>query len=406
MLLVLSLTATAAVADSTKAASGPSGLYYPQKDGPFGYGVFQKMHYRDFTQAPTRNIGNPYLAGVEIVFNWADLEPREGVYRWETVDRFMQPWIQSGRKIILGVRAIQKRGASATAGAATPAWVFEAGAKKIATGPFTGGKKSKKTPGPTDGTKNDNESASEVSWPIYWDPVYLKKYQRFVSAFADRYDGNPGIEFIEIGLGQFGSTKIAGPAHVYRLYRDEGYTEDRWVETIQKIIEIYRQAFEKTPMAIVMSPFHKVKKDSGGDRLKALAVYAADRGIYLYNHALTGTDEFVKENPFPAVFNSVHDRTRTAFGPDNPISATGGQNDRKYGGIRDAVANALGDIHGLPRTHISYLIFYADDISAATSGSPEYQKEFEEAIRFGLEAIRPKEMKGESPVHGGRNETP
>jgi hypothetical protein len=245
-----------------------------------------------------------------------------------------------------------------------------------------------------------------VSWPVYWDPVYLEKYQRFVQAFADRYDGHAGIEFVEIGLGQFGSTKIAGPPHVYTLYKKAGYTDERWVQTIEKIIEVYRRAFKKTPLAIVMSPFDKTKGPHGGDALKTIAGYAADRGIYLYNHALTGTDEFVKGNPFPAIFNSVHDRTRTAFGPDNPISATGEHNDRKYGEIRQAVVNALGGARGLPKTYISYLIFYADDISAATAGSPGYRKEFEEAIRFGFEAIRPNDVKGESSTDGGRSETP
>ena len=389
-----------------EAVSTPSGPSYPQTDGPFGYGIFQKMHYRDFIQNPTLNIENPYLAGAEVVFNWADLEPQEGVYRWETVDRFIQPWTRSGRKVILGVRTIQKRGSSSTAGGATPQWVFEAGAQKIATGPFTGGKKSREAAGSAGRKENNKENESDVNWPVYWDPVYLEKYQRFVNAFAGRYDGHAGIEFIEIGLGQFGSTKIAGPPHVYALYRKSGYTDERWVRTIETIIETYRRAFKKTPLAVVMSPFHKVKKDSGGDALKKIAVFAADRGIYLYNHALTGTDEFVTQNPFPAIFNSLRGRTRTAFGPDNPIRATGGHNDRKYGEIRQAVANALGGARGIPKTYISYLIFYAEDVSASTSGSPGYQKEFEEAIRFGFEAIRPDSMKGESSLDGGGSKTP
>ena len=35
--------------------------------------------------------------------------------------------------------------------------------------------------------------------PDYGDPVYLEKHGRFIKALAERYDGNPQIEFLDIG---------------------------------------------------------------------------------------------------------------------------------------------------------------------------------------------------------------
>ncbi len=35
--------------------------------------------------------------------------------------------------------------------------------------------------------------------PDYGDPLYLEKHGRFIKALAARYDGNPQIEFIDIG---------------------------------------------------------------------------------------------------------------------------------------------------------------------------------------------------------------
>lgn len=378
------------------AAQTAKGPFYPDKSGPFGYGIFEKIRYKHMVNAPTINIENPYLAGAELLFTWASVEPQEGRYDWKKIDKFVETWTQAGKKIILGARTVQKRGMNPTAPSATPRWVFDSGAKKITTRAFTRGRKdrgdSKSRRGRSGELKErdirlEKGEGQGVNWPIYWDPVFLDRYEGFIRAFASQYDGHPGIEFVEIGLGQFGSTKIAGPSPVFQLYKGEGYTEDRWVATIKKIIDLHDEAFVKTPLAVVMSPFHKYNVESGGERLKEIAVYAADRGIYLYNHALTGNNKFVDLNPFPAIFKSVHRKTKTAFGPDNPLSGTRKRKSQKYGNIGDAVENAFGGIRGIPETYISYLLFYVDDLLASDPKNPEYRMEYEKAMQYAIKKL-------------------
>jgi hypothetical protein len=382
-------SATAQSAQPAETLDAGKGIFYPETEGPFGYGIFEKIRYEHMVNDPQVNIDNPYLAGAELLFTWSSVEADEGRYHWETLDRFMDPWFRSGKKIILGVRTVQKRGRNPTASSATPAWVFEAGAEKISTGAFRGGKRKFRKSDGSRGMKRQAGGQDRIAWPVYWDPVYLEKYGQFVKALAGKYDGNPGVEFIEIGLGQFGSTKIAGPNSVLDRYREKGYTETLWVDTMKKMIEMYRAAFKKTPLAIVVSPFHKINDQNGGSHLEEISRYAAGKGIYLYNHALTGNDKFTDQNPFPALFHSVSGRTKTAFGPDNPLSGRRNADFRKYGRIGDAVENAFGGIRGLPETHISYLLFYVDDVSASDPKSKLYNADYEKAMRYAAGRLGP-----------------
>jgi hypothetical protein len=70
---------------------------------------------------------------------------------------------------------------------ATPRWVMEAGAKG---GHYRMGK----AIGP------------EGPWePVYDDPVFLEKLERFIAAFAARYDGQPWLRYVDVGsIGDWG----------------------------------------------------------------------------------------------------------------------------------------------------------------------------------------------------------
>ncbi|MBR4651754.1 MAG: DUF4832 domain-containing protein [Kiritimatiellae bacterium] len=115
---------------------------------------------------------------------WSDLEPEEGDFRWDVLDRLAQPWIAKGKKIAVRVICCNQ-----TANA-TPDYVRDAGAKGIW---FT----------------YDHDGAVKKfpqRWePDYADPVFLEKFGRFLDAFAARYDGDPSVAFVDIGsFGIFG----------------------------------------------------------------------------------------------------------------------------------------------------------------------------------------------------------
>jgi hypothetical protein len=333
------------------------------------YGIFQTLHYKARVTNPTLNIESPYLAGVQFTFNWAEIEPEEGNFQWQLIDSVIEPWAQRGKKIILSLRTVQKRGANPTQKSATPLWVYDSGADRI--------------------------QFVDTNYPIYWDPVFLEKYERFISAVAKRYDNNPDIAFVEMGIGLFGTTKIGHNHRLKKEYENHGYTEELWSQTILNIIDIYKKYFVEKPLVLTLSPFYGYKKVGHGDGseifLRSIAEYAAARGIYLYNHSLSGTTKFAN-NPFLPWYGELHENTKIILGPDNPVIA----NPEKRGEMQNVIDYAFGDIYvdteeetkHIPKTYVSFLIFYPQDISATIRGNPLFDKVHQDAMRKALKRLR------------------
>jgi len=122
---------------------------------------------------------------------WNDIEPEEGEYRWDLFDSAAQNWIAKGKKIAFRIICCNQTETAA------PQFVRDAGAKgywfEYKTDTVPGGK-------------------MPPRWaPAYDDPVFLAKLENFVKAFAGRYDGDPGVAFVDVG--SFG---LYGEGHVGR----------------------------------------------------------------------------------------------------------------------------------------------------------------------------------------------
>lgn len=349
---------------------------YPAQNSPVGYGIFQKMHDKQLKESPTMNIENPYLLGVEFQVSWSDLQPEEEKFNRQLLDGLIKPWQEENKKVMLAIFTAKKSGEQDDeSGGATPQWVFEKGAKVVraSANPKEKGEKEKRYP--------------ETNWPVYWDEVYLEKYSNFISRLANQYDGHPALEAIEIGLGNFGSMKAIVDENLLQAYRQAGYSEELWLETMKRIIDLYKRSFVKTPLVVRLGPLFKNRHKEYEFQIREIARYAADKGVWLYQHNLTGTDKWL-EKPYAGIFSELHDKTKTLLGPDNPVSAASKENDEFYGEIMTVVENGIGGFRGIPKTHISYMIFYANDVSAATKGSPNYSREFEKALEYVHENLR------------------
>ncbi|MDO5581765.1 MAG: DUF4832 domain-containing protein [Planctomycetia bacterium] len=153
---------------------------------------------------------------------WCYLEPEEGKFRWDLIDTWAQPWIQKGKKIAFRVMASDPRTVYTT-----PKWVRDAGAKGIDY-PWS---------------KTDLGSTETMLWePRFDDPVFLKKLDNFLAAFARRYNGNPNVAFIDIG--SFG---IYGEGHTGRSSKLNQEETNR----ICKIhIDLHKKHFPDTLLCI------------------------------------------------------------------------------------------------------------------------------------------------------------
>ena len=129
----------------------------------------------------------PGMDHVYIRLAWSYLEPEEGRFDWEVIDRIIGKWTGHGLGIAFRISCRETSTDRVEQQFATPRWVKEAGAKG---GHYLMGKPTR----------------PEGPWePDYGDPVFLEKLDRFLAAFASRYDGKPWLRYLDIGsIGDWG----------------------------------------------------------------------------------------------------------------------------------------------------------------------------------------------------------
>ena len=186
----------------------------------------------------------PGLSTAYLRIPWSYIEFEENKFNWEVLDTPAQRFIDKGKRVAFRITA-QESGIRF----ATPEWVQKAGAK----GYYWG---------------KDN-----TLWePDFNDPVFLQKVENFIETMAARYDGNPNVDFVDIGhYGLWGeghtahSTKI-----VYGL------------DVIAKHIDIYCKYFKNTLLCI-SDDF--VGHDAPGNSFP-ISNYALSKGVTIRDDSI------------------------------------------------------------------------------------------------------------------------
>jgi len=129
----------------------------------------------------------PGMDHLYIRMAWAYLEPREGQFDWAVIDRLIDKWTAHGLGIAFRISCKETSTDRVEQQFATPRWVMEAGAR--------GGY-----------YRMGQATGPEGPWePLYDDPVFLEKLERFLAAFAARYDGKPLLRYVDVGsIGDWG----------------------------------------------------------------------------------------------------------------------------------------------------------------------------------------------------------
>ncbi len=169
---------------------------------------------------------------------WADLEPEEGKYYWDDLDRVMSYWVERGKQINLRVWATDDTGWAGTSGAAEvcPDWVWQAGAAYH---------------------EYNDEGGRKIKEPDYAHPsyknVYLPRLRSFLEALAERYDkpGNPFNLVGCMGYGQWGEWHTLWSNYVW-------LSKEAKHEILAGIVEMYADIFRHSQLSVSYGPdtFH------------------------------------------------------------------------------------------------------------------------------------------------------
>ncbi len=240
-----SLTKTLVTIATLLAATG-FGATKPEPSGIYALVFGSNGKPVDLTGNPL--LDNPNVDGFRYHARWKSIQPTsESEYKWDQLDR----------QIAIAAAAGKKMGISLAAGLMTPDWVYTSAPAvyryhMLEIDPETG------------------ESVGDQ--PLPWDTAYQAKWQKFVAAFAARYDGNPAVSYIVLG-----GFMQSSPMYFVKTLEDDAavnalaqnpppgysglttsYTDSSaaYVPAAEAIIATFMDAFVTTPVIITLAnPF-------------------------------------------------------------------------------------------------------------------------------------------------------
>jgi hypothetical protein len=155
---------------------------------------------------------------VYVRFNWEQVEPSDGTFDWTLIDRAIARARLRGATIAMRVMTAN---AHSNGPYSSPKWLFKEGCRSYS-------------------YKNDGSDAAMGGKPMkrfepdYEDPIYLAKHSAFLQALGERYNGDPNVEFLDIGS--------------YGIWGEWHTTHPASVAVRQQIVDMYLRAFPKTPL--------------------------------------------------------------------------------------------------------------------------------------------------------------
>jgi hypothetical protein len=179
---------------------------------------------------------------------WAYLEPREGRFDWDVIDRIIDKWVGHGLGVAFRISCKETSTDRVEQQFATPKWVIEAGAK----GGFY---------------RNGQEVGPDGPWePVFDDPVFLEKLENFLRAFAARYDGKPWVRYVDVGsIGDWGE------GHLHSGSRKQyGY------EARKRHVDLHLKYFTRTQIVVSDDFVYAIADKQDRARLHR---YIVERGL-------------------------------------------------------------------------------------------------------------------------------
>ncbi len=185
----------------------------------------------EFGQPNTADTSKSYLSGATLLYFWSQIEPTKGHYNWDQIRKDMVPWIRAGKKVIIRISTSGNYYANQPGSdSRTPQFVYDDGARFV-------------TQQVTGGTEKH---------PAYWDQAYLNDFQTFLKAYAEQFDNDPHVAYIDLAIANDGETMPSKgtDTQTYPLWQSIGYSDQIWLDTITKIIALYGQSFHNKPIAV------------------------------------------------------------------------------------------------------------------------------------------------------------
>ena len=150
-----------------------------------------------------------------LTVNWGEIEPNTpGVYNWQNIDTALA-WAGSRSKVVSFL--LNTYGSAHGVVGAMPSYLWDPTNPDYVPNAvvYTG----------FDGCANNYDNPRCV-FPRYWSDEYLQAYENFLKAMGQKYNGDPRVEFVAIGIGRDGEN--------YPVHYGDQELKDKFFAEIEK----------------------------------------------------------------------------------------------------------------------------------------------------------------------------
>ena len=176
---------------------------------------------------------NPSVDGISLRQHWVELEPREGVFKFDYLDGEIARAEKAGKKVSIRVP---------TGGDEMPAWVTAAVLN-------AGGN-----------TFTFTDSGGQHTIPVYWDPTFLAKKNAVMAALGARYRNRPAVKVVVASFANATTADWNVPHNTavdagYRTsevtrWQKAGYTTQKMINAGKTVIDAAMQAFPNQVISV------------------------------------------------------------------------------------------------------------------------------------------------------------
>src|SRR5262249_10325586 len=243
------------------------------------------------------------IVGALHTIYWSSVEPSEGKFDWEEIDRRIRGWTSAGKKVALRIMwSSSGNWPEPAAKTPTPQWVLDKGAVTI----------------------HSNSSKTDI--PLIWDPIYRRYATKLLQEVARKFDGDPNILFIDLTPGaetnpyRFRRINVQEPEFKTRFAdaaASDGrkYSHELWLETIKQAVDDAVAAFKKTRLLVTLN----VGSLDGPNQMQAIGDHCVSRGCYVGQNGLRGNN-YAQDSPQAMRFLGWGEKTLLYF---EMLDATG-----------------------------------------------------------------------------------
>lgn len=320
------------------------------------------LYFHSYGKELTQDvIDNQYIIGGLYTLVWSEIEPQKGKYNWDEVDKFIERWANSGKKVALRIMwSMSGYWKNPSAHKPTPQWVWEEGAKYA------------------------YHKESDTQIPLFWDPIYRLHAINLLYEINKHFGYNQNILFIDITPGaetnpfRFGTIQRKDPGYKSIFENTKAsdgciYSDELWYATVIDWINSTAKIVKNIPCLVTLN----VGSLNGKSFFKDFGQCAVDNGMYVGQNGLKEGSYKQNDLQRKELFLYWSKQTKLFF---EMVHAAETANTGTLQGVMDAAK----------RIHCSYLNVYAVDVIKSTLGNKNYNPRWEQAMKNGYKYFQKK----------------